>query len=78
MRRGAAYAEARIARRLAREQDGRDPRSGMAMPRDKADRQFKADVPDQLRAAESACVHIAMGMACAAFLVDVFARKIIG
>ncbi len=47
-------------------------------PRDKVNRQFKADAPDQLRAAESACVHIAMGMACAAFLVDVFARKIIG
>ncbi len=32
MRRGAAHAEARIARRLAREQDDHDPRSGMAMP----------------------------------------------
>ena len=47
-------------------------------PWDNADRQFKADAPDQLRAADSACVHIAMGMVCAAFLVDVFARKIIG
>ena len=78
MRRGAAHAEARIARRLARAQDDHDPRSGMAMPRDKVNRQFKAAAPDQLRAADSACVHAAMGMACAAFVVDVFARKIVG
>ena len=50
----------------------------MAMPRDKADRQFKADAPDQLRAADSARVHTAMGMACAVFVFDVFARKIVG
>ena len=47
-------------------------------PRDKVNRQFKADAPDQVRAADSACVHTAMGMACAAFVVDVFARKIVG
>ena len=54
----------------------RDP--AWPCPRDKVNRQFKADAPDQFRAADSACVHTAMGMPCAAFLVDVFARKIIG
>ena len=47
-------------------------------PRDKVNRQFKADALDQLRAADSARVHTAMGMACAVFVFDVFARKIVG
>ena len=45
---------------------------------DKANRKFKADAPDQLRVAESACVQTAMGTAHAAFVIDVFARKIVG
>ena len=45
-------------------------------PQDKVNRKFKADAPDQLRFADS--VHTAMGRACAAFVIDVFARKIVG
>ena len=80
MHRGAAHAKARIARSLARTQDDHDPRSGPARPcpHDKADRKFKADAPDQLRVADFTYVHTAMGTAYAAFVIDVFARKIVG
>ena len=47
-------------------------------PQDKVNRQFKADAPDQLRVADFTYVHTAMGMACAAFVIDIFARKIVG
>ena len=47
-------------------------------PQDKADRKFKADAPDQFRVADSAYVHTAMGTAHAAFVIDAFARKIVG
>ena len=47
-------------------------------PQDKADRKFKADAPDQLRVADFTYVHTAMGTAYAAFVIDVFARKIVG
>ena len=41
-------------------------------------RKFKADAPDQLEVADSEYLQNAMGMACAAFVIDVFARKIVG
>ena len=44
-------------------------------PQDKVNRKFKANAPDQLRVADFTSVHTAMGMACAAFVIDVFARK---
>ena len=47
-------------------------------PEDKVERAFKADAPNKLRAADSAYVQTAMVMACAAFIIDVFARKIVG
>ena len=47
-------------------------------PHDKADRKFKADAPDQRRVADFTYVNTAMGAAYAAFVIDVFARKIFG
>ena len=47
-------------------------------PQDKADRKSKADAPDQLRVADPVCVQTAVGTTCAAFVIDVFARKIVG
>ena len=47
-------------------------------PQDKADCKFKADAPDQLRVTNFTYVHTAMGTAYAAFVIDVFARKIVG
>ena len=78
MHRGAAHSKAWIARHLARTQDDHDPRSGPACPHDKADRKFKADAPDQRRVADFTYVNTAMGAAYAAFVIDVFARKIFG
>ena len=79
MHRGAAHAKARIARSLARTQDDHDPPDpARPSPQDKADRKSKADAPDQLRVADSVCVQTAVGTTCAAFVIDVFARKIVG
>ena len=39
-------------------------------PQDKVNRKFKANAPDQLRDADFTSVHTAMGMACAAFVLD--------
>ena len=47
------------------------------MPRDKVNRKFKADSPDQLWVADFTYLHTAMGMAYAAFVIEVFARKIV-
>ena len=54
------------------------PHPARPCPRDKTDRKFKADAPDQLRVADCTYVHTAMGTAYAAFVIDVFARKIVG
>ena len=47
-------------------------------PREKVNRKFKADAPDQLRVADPASARTAMGTAQTAFIIDVFARKIVG
>ena len=57
----------------------RQPRSRVRpCPQDKADCKFNADAPDQIRVANFTYVHTAMGTAYAAFVIDVFARKIVG
>ena len=47
-------------------------------PHDKVNRKFKADAPDQLCVADFTYVQTAMETAHAAFVIDVFARKIVG
>ena len=47
-------------------------------PEDKVKRTFKADAPDTLWVADFTYVQTAMAMVYVAFIVDVFARKIVG
>ena len=47
-------------------------------PEDKVKRTFKADAPDKLWVADFTYAQTAMAMVYAAFIVDVFARKIVG
>ena len=81
LHRRTAHAKARIARVLARTRGRKTttiPDSAGPCPEDKVERAFKADAPDKLWVAASAYVQTAMAMACAAVIIDVFARKIVG
>ena len=78
MHRGAAHAKARIARGLAGTQENHDPRPGPALSQGQGQPQVQGGRPDQLWVADFTYVHTAMGTAYAAFVIDVFARKIVG
>ena len=47
-------------------------------PDDKVNRQFVAEAPNQLRVSDFTYVSTWMGMVCVAFVIDVFARRIVG
>ena len=50
----------------------------MPCPQDKVDRQFHAQRPDQLWVSDFTCVSTWQGWLYVAFIVDVFARRIVG
>jgi transposase InsO family protein len=54
------------------------PDPAQARPDDKVNRQFTADAPDQLWVSDFTHVSTWMGMVYVAFIIDVFARKIVG
>jgi transposase InsO family protein len=54
------------------------PDSKAACPRDRVNRQFKADRPSQLSVADFTYVSTWQGFVCVAFVIDVFARRIVG
>ena len=54
------------------------PDPAQACPQDKVNRQFTADAPNQLRVSDFTCVSTWAGMVYVAFVIDVFARKIVG
>lgn len=54
------------------------PDSAAACPRDKVNRQFKADRPNQLWVSDFTYVSTWQGWLYVAFVVDVFARRIVG
>ena len=54
------------------------PNPARPCPEDKVERAFRADAPNNLRVADSAHVQTATAMVYAAFIIDVFARKIVG
>ncbi len=47
-------------------------------PRDRINRQFKAERPNQLWVADFTCVSTWQGFVYVAFVIDVFARRIVG
>ena len=51
------------------------PDPALPCPRDKVNRNFTADAPDRLWVADFTCVRTKVGMA---FVIDVFARRIVG
>ena len=54
------------------------PDPAQPCPDDKVNRQFTADAPDQLWVSDFTYVSTWMGMVYVAFIIDVFARKIVG
>jgi transposase InsO family protein len=54
------------------------PDPAQPCPDDKVNRQFAADAPDQLWVSDFTYVSTWMGMVYVAFIIDVFARKIVG
>ena len=54
------------------------PDPAQQCPQDKVNRKLKANAPNQLRVADFIYVQTAMRTAYAAFVIDVFARKIVG
>lgn len=55
-----------------------NPDKSQACPDDKVNRVFKADAPNQLWVSDFTYVSTWMGMIYVAFVIDVFARKIVG
>jgi putative transposase len=47
-------------------------------PQDRANRQFKADRPNPLRVSDFTCVRTCQGWLYVAFVIDVYARRIVG
>ena len=54
------------------------PDPAQPCPDDKVSRQFVAAMPNQLWVSDFTYVSTWMGMVCVAFIIDVFARKIVG
>src|SRR5690606_29364090 len=54
------------------------PGNAVVCPRDKVNRQFKADRPNQLWVSDFTYVSTWQGWLYVAFIVDVFARRIVG
>ena len=54
------------------------PDPSQPCPDDKVNREFKADAPNQLWVSDFTYVSTWMGMVYVAFIIDVFARKIVG
>ncbi|WP_292978896.1 IS3 family transposase, partial [Paracoccus sp. UBA5162] len=55
-----------------------NPDTAQPCPDDKVNRAFVADMPIQLWVSDFTCVSSWQGMVCVAFIIDVFARKIVG
>jgi putative transposase len=55
-----------------------NPDAAQPCPDDKVNREFVADMPNQLRVSGFTCVSSWQGMVYVAFVIDVFARKIVG
>lgn len=55
-----------------------DPDAAQPCPDDKVNRKVGAERPGQLRVSGFTCVSTWSGMACVAFVVDVYARRIVG
>ena len=54
------------------------PAPQAACPQDRVQRQFKADRPNPLRVSDFTCVSTWQGWLYVAFVIDVFARRIVG
>lgn len=55
-----------------------NPDTAQPCPDDKVNRAFVPDMPNQLRVSDFTYVSCWQGMVCVAFVIDVFARKIVG
>ena len=76
----AADAAARAARRAARQGGAHDgqPTAKAACPLDRVNRQFRAERPNQLWVSDFTYVSTWQGLVYVAFVIDVFARRIVG
>ncbi|MBB6251389.1 transposase InsO family protein [Nitrospirillum iridis] len=55
-----------------------NPDTSRPCPDDKVNRQFQADAPNQLWVSDSTCAQTWSGTVYVAFIIDVFARRIVG